>query len=466
VTQRIGDQPEGLFVHVQCDQEPVTNLLLEVAKAGGWELHAEASLAQLLQLRRQRWRTEDVDAATWLDAILSGCDAWWRCQEGRLEIVSNGKSAPAELKAYQQAQTQRALQQAVLHAPEHRWSAYTYLAWGRLSAATGQLAEALRLCEQGLASGTRVDCDVELLLNSARLQWGLGDRDAALRLLYRAVDVRPAHPFHAAAYLSIARLQLENGLPARAIPEAMRGLACCADSPLEPVAACLLASAHLLDGNPHGANAVLMKHRQTFREVQYRDAAALLSALSRFRATSDVDERRRVAAQLMEAVAHTDPQTLYGGHWWVLSIEALDATGLTAEANRQRRECLTTTPRFPLRDRLLLTTAREELADRSISSRPVFDLLAHGTDAAVRADVLWANADVQFHGHQTEEALRACQELVRSEGTSDELRRKALRMMGVIYQQRQDYQSAVMCFAGTLPTDSQSVNGPDQKETP
>ncbi|MCA9052969.1 MAG: tetratricopeptide repeat protein, partial [Planctomycetaceae bacterium] len=352
--QRLGDSPPEVFVRVSFVRTPVTQILSWLSATAGWEVRASSDLSRTLAGRVQSWHVDAMDAATLLDAVLSGLDVGWTWGENVLTLWSIGGGPEAVVERFRREQTHRALQQAATQAPDHRWCCHTYLNLGRLAAESGQLAEALRLHELGLGAVQSPECELELLLNASRLRLRLGERTAALQSAYRSVDISGTHPLRSLGYLLVGRLLLENGESRSAVPELVRGLALCEGTPLESRAACLLASAYLLAGNPHGANAVLMKRGPMLRGGAERDVAAFLSALSRYDAAATVEERGRAAPSLMESVSHIDPAAQYGGHWWTLCSRALDETGLTEEAKVLRNRCLTSAPRFPLRDKILL----------------------------------------------------------------------------------------------------------------
>ena len=459
VVHRLGDNPANTYASIRVDARKVTELVSHLAASAGWEVEAAPEVARELSGRVQSWDTGVVDAATLLDAVLSRFDLGWSFSHGRLRLWSLKTAPPEDALTYRRAQTRRALEQAIVQGPDHRWCCHSYLALGRLAAEQGRLPEAVRFHEQGLLTDSTPDCQTELLLNLGRLQLALGERDAALESFYQVVDAAGLHPLQAIGCLSVGRLQIENGVPHKAVPELARGLAQSEGTPLEPHAACLLAGAYLLDGNPHGANRVLSKRQRLLAGGPLRDAAAFLSATARFDAAITSTERSRAAVDLLEAVSHIDPAGQFGGHWWVLCIRALEQTGLTSEADRLRRACLESTARFPFRDQVLTDTIR-----RRFQSEPHWDgeplLRSQVAEAGASLSVaarLWKTESLWRQGH-TEQALQSGLTLVRDDDLADDTRRDALRLLGRIYQQREDFSAAVACFAGVLPESSPPSN--------
>jgi tetratricopeptide (TPR) repeat protein len=344
------------------------------------------------------------------------------------------------------------LQQALTRAPSHRWACHACVALARLAAIANQSHEALRLSQQAVDQFPRAECRAEIWLNRGKLLLTSGDRDEALRAFYLAVDSVDSHPLKPIGYLYVGRLHLENGDSDKAIPALMRALALAEKTPLEPAAACMLSSAFLLDRNPHGANAILMKRRNLLSGGPLSDQAAMLSALARFDGAVEPDRRRHEAAGLVESLAHVQPGAMFGGHWWCLVVDGYRKTGMTHEADRLRDECLRRTPHFPLRDQLLLSAIESRV--RSASEPRADDALrvfANLQTVGVRDDVRLLDARTAYRNGLHDAALERCEKLVRDAAASDEARREALRLMGRIYQGREDYKSAVSCYAGMLP---------------
>ncbi len=454
VVRRLGERPQELFLTADLSPRPIADCLAALAKSGGWEVGISELASSQLMGHRRALKFVDLDAAFVLDALLSGANLSWSVEGNRLKIVDSSELSPAERDARHRQRAERALRAAIAAAPDHAWVSHAYLAIGRLAALEERYPEALRYHEQALSLFPDAECRIELLINQGKLLLQLGERDAALERFYAAADSATGHPLRPTAFLYIGRLQLENNRPDRAKPELMRALALCQDGPYEDIAACLLASALLMDRNPHGANAVLMKRRTALAAGDCVDQAAFLSALARYRATVSESYRQRMARDVVEAVAHADPGAMFGGHWWVLCVEALDAVGMAHEARRMRNECLTHTAPFPLRDQLLLTAAQEHVqASTGDEILQAMQSLAREDQSRLPDQTRLIAADNAFQEGNTDRALRLCTELVRDTTVPDDIRRNSLRLMGRIFQNRGDFHAAVACFAGTLPTD-------------
>ena len=90
----------------------------------------------------------------------------------------------------------------------------------------------------------------------------------------------------------------------------------------------MLSTAYLMDGRPQGANSILMKRRENLQENEFREAAAFLSSLARFKAAVLPDRQEREGRDLVTALTRFKPETQFGAHWSFLHAEACLELGL------------------------------------------------------------------------------------------------------------------------------------------
>lgn len=461
VLERFGSTPDAVRLRASLHQKPLRDVIRSFVTAAGWSVEFSEMASARLTGRTMTCDIDNADAAFLLDAGLSELGLGWKFENSLLVVQDLAEFPAEEQNRLRIARALRVLQTAVDRAPRHPLNSYSCVALGRLAALSGRPAEALRICEQTSEQSGNLECHAELWTNRGKLLLVADRRKEALEAFYRVIDAIDSHPLKAICYLYVGRLHLEDGHAGKAVPALMRSLALLEKSSLEPCAANMLAGALLLDGNPHGANAVLMKRRQRLSEGNLIDQSAMVAALARYRSAVEPERKRQAAVSLVEALSHVNPDTMFGGHWWCLTIDGLRETGMTHEANRLREECLRKTRPFPLRERLLINAIQDKLRSVSSSSQPVEQTLqgfAGSEVVSVRNEVRLLDARAAHQNGLSDAALERCRVLVQDQSVPNDIRREALRMMGTIYQLREDYASAVLCFSGMLPVAATPLN--------
>jgi len=454
LAQRLGPEPQQIYAVARLQGMPAAQTLQSLAALAGWELEVSAQAGRRLAARTIDLDCSGYDVAFLLDALTEPFGLAWDWREARLLIRDTTEATtPAATQQRRTEQAQRALRLAAALAADHPWTSVGYVHLGCLEAEAGRPAEALRMFQQAEGLAPRGRRLAEIAANLGKLAMQLGDRPGALRAFYRCVDAVDVHRLKGVCYLYIGRLLLEDGRPHEALQPLIRAGALARDQRLSSTAALLLASALLLDDNPQGANTVLMKQAGAMPiDSPSRDAAALLATMARRRSAVDEDRRRRESESLIEAAARMRPELLFGGHWWHLTAAALAEVGLVGEAELVRQECFRRTDRFPLRDRMLADSLQERLirepaADLSQAASSLFDSVAGPEASASRLAI----AQAEYRRGHDSAAIAHLRELALDRDVAADLRSAALRLLGRIYQQRQDHAAAIACFAGTLP---------------
>ena len=449
--QRLGDDPGQVYVTLRGSETPVPEIIRRLGELSGRPIQWDSAAIRRISGRSLTVDVAGLDLATVLDSVLTPFGlAWFATSEG-VEITPVMDLDADRSQAERFARLRRAVQWAISRAPDHPWSASAYVLLGRLEAGEGHLELALQMNRQAqkLARGR---CLMEACLNEAKLALQVGERDSARASLYRCVDAIDSHPLKYVGYVYLGRIHLEDDDPHPAIALLQRAVLLTQQSPQEPLVATLLASALLLDGNPQGANTVLQNRAAILDSSEQRDAAAFLAAYSRYAAAVQGERRHREAASLIEALTRLEPAQLFGGHWWYLAAEAFRDVGITPEADRVTREVLLAQRRFPLRDRLVMRTLREQLQrEPGMQGEAAIAELLKDADGHWGCDVRLAIAETEFRRGLDEQALQHAQQLAKDAAATPAVRRSALRLLGRIHQQRKEYDAALHCFSGVLP---------------
>ncbi len=452
--KRLSEDPSQVFVALRGANLPLAEVVQRLAVLAQRTPQWTSRSLPLVQGRTLSLDVEGIDLALALDAVLAPVGLTWFARPEQLEIVPMDELSPEAAQGDARQRLRRAIQFSLAHAPEHPWSSAAYLLLGRLEVLEGRWDSALQMQRhaQRLHGGRTL---IEASLNEAKLALREEDREAAQAALYRCVDAAEVHPLKAVAYLYLGRLHLESNTPHAAIAPLQRALLLTKETPQEPLAAVLLASALLLDGNPLGANAVLHNRRALLVEAEVQDAAAFLSAYARYLAAVEPDRRRREAAALIETLTGFDPSRLFGSHWRYLAARAFRDVGLTPEAERLTHEALQSLPECPLRDRLAMQALQDRLQrDLKPDTPNVPDLLAAlttelPTDRHPETHLMVA--DVAVRRGLDDLAAVHCRHLAGDPNVPPDLRRTALRLLGQIHQRRGEHHEALRCFAGLAP---------------
>jgi tetratricopeptide (TPR) repeat protein len=231
----------------------------------------------------------------------------------------------------------------------------------------------------------------------------------------------------------------------------LRALALSEGTSLEPDAALLLASTYLLLGSPQGANGVLMERRSLLNQARYHDAAAFASAYARFSATVLADRREREARNLVSALSSLHPERQFGTHWCLLAAQAAEDIGLTQQAQEAYLQALSQVPPSALRNQVILklaalyrTDERFQEASHLLTSLTPQEAGQFSQMAALRA------AEISLDLGQPAETVSHCRRLMQ-QGTTPEVLRATLRVMGHAYEKLHNHEAAVYCFAGVVP---------------
>lgn len=450
------ETPEGISVRLSCGTTRLEPLLQNLLN--GCKLECELSPQALRQLqgRTQQIHVDDCRLATLLDGITIPYDLCWQQKNETIVIQHRDEATPEEFRQCRLRTAERLLRTAVTEGAGSRQTGHSRMALATLLYEQQRAADAVQFLQVQIESEPRSVVETEAAFNLGKCLMVLNERNEAREAFLRSIDAAGGLiDVKIAAYIFISRLLLEDDQGKLAVSNMMRGVALSEGTPMEAYAALQLGSAYLMNGNPQGANSVLMERREELIDGPGREAAAFISALARFRAAVLVDRREREGWSVVSALSEFKPESYCGGHWAVLVAEACEDLGLEGQATDAYLLALKKLPSCWLRDRTVMRLAARYQKDQEFEEARL--LLATLTASEVNQMAFQAklrSAEVSLEQNHPEDAIRTCRLLIDATDTP-QLERAALRIMGKAYERRKNHQAAIYCFAGMLPEESQ-----------
>ena len=505
----------GNFASLHLPVARISDLLEQICDQTGWSLSLSESARRSLRGRTTSCDCRDLPLDLVLDSLLSPHELEWRLTGRTLSIVHHaerqGEATQADThhgdvpgdsalgnplsREHEWEMADRFLQFATSFAPEHISAPQSFVETGVIAAQHGDLARAIRLFEMASHLFPRSKVLSVAAFNRGKCQMQTEDRSGALESFQRVVDSSSGLTVDGLAYLYIGRILLEDDRAPEAVMPAMRGMLLLEGTEYEGSAALLLSAAHLMSGNPMGANEVLLSHRQVFEplddateffgqsdvRISQANQAAFLSSLARFYGTTRHQQMREARA-LLSALTNARPERMFGGHSDYLVGIAFAAIGLDSEQRVVFQRCLNNSPSFPLQEKMRLVLAGDKtvpLAPFTVRNGGLRDTKPARGEPEDRADAkllvnrrtMFAKAEQAYRLGNHAEALRTCSAILNAEiaqqgpgtGPGDGVRQihsSALRLMGQIYQNLGEHEAAISCFSGTIP----KIALPDQSE--
>lgn len=475
---------------IDCEEVPLDVILDCLLQPHGFRwsyLNSRLSVSTVAQTRQESApATVDSEPDTVTDNVSVETGATVPSLTPNTATTEVAESSERERQRLEIAE--RFQQLAVSLAPEHPRAPGTYLMLGATAAARDELERAISYFKTTLELFPRSSAVGAATFNLGKALLAQGRRDDALAQFYRTVDGASGLGADAVGYLYIGRILLENDTAHDAISPLMRGLSLAEETAYEGPATVLLSAAYLMSGNAEAANQVLVDHRTAFAAASNASAeaaaakrkisnhAAFLSSLARFWG-SQGRQRIREGHALLSSLTNVRAEDMFGQHSGFLIGVAFGAVGLHAEQAAVFRRSLAAPHAFPLQNRIrLLLSGRVGSSD---SLDPEVTQETQNMTAAAASDTgRWladrqaklAQAEAAVREGQHAKALSHCRELLltRAQGVDEEsdemqqeqqIRRTALRIAGLVFQDQGLHQEAVRCFTGTLPEAFLSSDG-------
>ncbi len=450
------ETPEGISVRLSCGTTRLEPLLQNLLNGCRLECDVSPQASRQLNGRTQQIHVDDSRLAILLDGITIPYDLCWRQQGQTIMVLHRDEATPEEFRQCRLRTAERMLRLAVTEGAGSRQTGHSRMALATLLYEQQRAAEAVQFLQVQIESEPRSVVETEAAFNLGKCLMVLNERSEAREAFLRSIDAAGGLvDVKIAAYIFTSRLLLEDDQGKLAISNMMRGVALSEGTPMEPYAALQLGSAYLMNGNPQGANSVLMERREELIDGPGREAAAFISALARFRAAVLVDRREREGWSVVSALSEFKPENYCGGHWAVLAAEACEDLGLEGQATDAYLLALKKLPTSWLRDRTVMRLAARYQKDREFEEARLLLATLTATEANQMAfQAKLRSAEVSLEQNHPEDAIRTCRLLIDATDTP-QLERAALRIMGQAYERRKNHQAAIYCFAGMLPEESQ-----------
>ncbi|MCA9011584.1 MAG: tetratricopeptide repeat protein [Planctomycetaceae bacterium] len=449
------ETPEGISVRLTCGTTRLEPLLQNLLNGCRLECELSSQALRQLQGRTQQIHVVDSRLATLLDGLTIPYDLCWRQQNETILIQHRDEATPEEFRQCRLRTAERLLRTAVTEGAGSRQTGHSRMALATLLYEQQRAADAVQFLQVQIESEPRSVVETEAAFNLGKCLMVLNERNEAREAFLRSIDAAGGLiDVKIAAYIFISRLLLEDDQGKLAVSNMMRGVALSEGTQMEPYAALQLGSAYLMNGNPQGANSVLMERREELIDGPGREAAAFISALARFRAAVLVDRREREGWSVVSALSEFKSDNYCGGHWAVLVAEACEDLGLEGQATDAYLLALKKLPACWLRDRTVMRLAARYQKDQEFEEARL--LLATLTASEANQMAFLAklrSAEVSLEQNHPEDAIRTCRLLIDATDTP-QLERAALRIMGQAYERRKNHQAAIYCFAGMLPEES------------
>ncbi|MGD9854823.1 MAG: tetratricopeptide repeat protein [Planctomycetaceae bacterium] len=459
-------EPGSSYFQGRLARTSVHRVLQQVCEGPQWRLELTPAAEKTLRAQSIQLNFSERSADLLFDLLLAPLEIVWTFEDGRLRILTETEMNPADLEKFRLNLAERMLFVALLSDPEHEQSPTAYLLLGNLAFQGGDLSTARRHFESILQTSPRSSVAAEAWFNAAKTAIAEGSMDRARQALLGAVDVARGNPLEPIALLLSARNALLFDEPLKAIRPLVRAVTLAADDDVRALSLLTLASAHLIAGHPESANLALMEDRRLLQHDPYRDRAALLGGLARFRSASTPWRVDRDGRSLIAAVSHIRTDDWVSLHDHLLTVESFEALGLTDLAVPILESAVQMHGPSPLRTRMQFRLA-ELYAGRGDSERAEIVLAAMTEDPSpeVASESMFKLADLHVRRKEADRAELICRDLLQQPIT--EARRIAvLRLLGGIYARRGDRERAVLCFSGVAPQLFEATLKTSPSETP
>ncbi|MBX3437247.1 MAG: tetratricopeptide repeat protein [Planctomycetaceae bacterium] len=444
-------EPGTSYFQGRLARSSIHRVLQQLCEAPHWTIEFSSVAENSLRSQTVQLNFSEKSADLLFDLLLAPLGMAWTFESGCVRVVALSEMTEEDARRYQRTLAERMLFAALLAAPEHELSPMAYLLLGNLSFQIPDLPSARRHYDHVLQNNPRAPVAAEAWFNSAKIAIAEGQLQRARQSLLGAVDVSRGSSLEPVALLLSGHNELLFEEPVRAIRPLVRAVTLAADQDVRALSLLSLASAHLLAGQPQSANLVLVEDRRLLQQPAYRDRAAFLGSLARFRSATTPWRTDRDGRALIAALSHIREEDWNTLPDLLLNVEALDEVGLADLAVSLLDSAVQSYGPSPLRTRMQFQLA-DRLIQRGDPQRAEVVLTAMtehtATDVAMKSQLALAHLHVKQR--DGERAEQCCRELLQ-QTLSEEQRVQVLRLLGGIYAGRGDRERAVLCFSGVAP---------------
>ena len=450
VLYRLGPRPAQTQVRIALTRQSLLEIIEVVAEATGLRVNWTEEARTRCQVPGRPVLAENCSLATLLDHLLIPVGVAWTWADGQVLVRRPQGIDNQELSRVMWERAERAARFASSTHPSHRLAPFVYLTIGNASFRRGDHASAEATYRQLLQLPASGPTRIEATFNLAKALWNTGKQHEALQMFYRAADMGQGHPLRAAAYLYAGRLLLESGKITESIRPLMRAASLAQTELGKQAAAVTLSSAYLLADNPHAANTVLMRFRQTLDGNDFEGIAALVAAFARLQVAKPEDRFRHGRA-VVTSLHHVSPTDFFGSFGYLVVGRAFEATGLLQQMADVYEAALAADLPIWIKNetQLALAEHRIEIGDYQPAQQLLAKLVdSPRTDLSVRASIDLARIDLMQN--REDRCLSAGQRLLKRELAESE-KTAVLLLMGRAHQVRSEHYEAALCFAGMVP---------------
>ena len=448
------DHVSSSTLSVYFDQTSASDLLDEIATSMGWQWSAGEEVRQVLHARTARIHLQDVTVEALLTLLLEPLHLTWEYNQ-RMLTIRRVEVAPdtATSTPDDYGRMERSLRSVLAFYPNHVLAPHAYLALGNLAVVQNQFDRAASAYREVAQRFPSHSIGQLAFFNLAKLMLRQQRTTEAMDAFYRVIDERTGQTLEPATYLFLGRLHLEAGNLREAVRELSRALSLATSAETASAASLTLASAYLLMDNPHSANMALMERRDMLQDEGNRELAALLAAVARLRADSSETEIYRRGRDVTSAIAHVAPADFFGDFGYLLLGDVYAELGLVEPVERLYQDAIDRNVTDPIRHQIMLRLALH-LRDQGSSSKSneLLEAVVASKSARWAASAQLELAKLALHQGLLEECLTHCQRAI-DDPALKPLRVEFLRLMGQVYERRDDYYNAAVCFAGLAPGD-------------
>ncbi|MEZ6050601.1 MAG: tetratricopeptide repeat protein [Planctomycetaceae bacterium] len=459
------EQPVGIrIVHQLAESTPdtvtlsghlarttIVRVIGDLSQQTGWPVESSPLAQDMLRTATVSVDFEEQTANLILDWLLAPHGIVWDFHDGTLSIVMDQELAADDRDTFRWQRAERVLLAALFGEPEHLDAPIAYLLLGNLSFQRGQFQTARRHYEHILQAFPRISLQAEAWFNLAKVELAERNLIQATQALQGAMDAGRGQPLESAALLLAGQTALELDQPHDATRPLMRAVTLATDDDVRGLSLLSLASAHLLNGHPERANVALMEDRRILQAEPYRDRAAFLASLARFRAASTPARRDRDGRALITSMSHLPTDRNLGLSHLLLTAEAYTEVGLQHLATSLIESNFSGSPPSGIRERLVFLLIDTLIQDREDErAEALLAGIINDSSPGESVEARLRLAELYFRQSRLGLVETSCRSLL-SEDVSPEVRVRALQLLGRVYSDRGDRERAVLCYSGVLP---------------
>lgn len=443
--------PANTQVNVAIPPMPIEEFVTLLAAQAKFRVEWTSQAATAVLGSKAAMTLEHMNLAILLDLILAPRGLVWEEAGGVIRILAEEECQADVLHELKVQTARRALRRALSDFADHHLVPAAYVSLANLEFRVAHYAEAATLYQQLLREHSQSEILCEAYFNLAKTEMLLGRTAKSREAFFAVVDRSPGHRLEAVSYLYLSRLFLNEMDSRQAARVAGRAVALARSAEIRGLAACNLAAAQCMEGNPRIASSMLMEHRELLQHSSSRDVSAFLSALAGYRSRGAGSSPSLEGRELIVAMSRVAPDMFFGEYGYLMMGQALTDLSMLDAAKETYRKGL----EQGLTDELshAVSYAMADVCCTEGDTETAGRIL---TDLAGNAKGKWAPkaslrlAQLTYDLNQDELCKSACLTVLQGQ-SQDEAKRAAIQLLGKLYERRGEYQNAASCFAGTIP---------------